>query len=855
MAAVPDVVFIHDNEGQLLEANQLACDCVGYSRDQLLSMSVLDIAQNFNLEEAQFQWCKLEAGQTLTLHWQMQRGDGHEFLAEVHLGLLLLEGQRVYVATVREQSSWQGLQNALRLSEERYQQAARAAQCGIFSDNLVTCQVYWSKEFRNIVGVDTHAMQMASGGVLDFVHPDDQEFVQMAINHARDPSSDGKLDSIHRIIRECDGALRWVQVIGKVVFSVVRGKRRATEINGLLIDITDRMQVKQELLESQQRFELALNASPVTLFEQDAALRYTWHCNSNLGFETAFLMGKTDAEIMDAQAAQVVMELKRGVLLTGMPVRQELAMLRRDGSVAYIDVTLRARRDARGDIIGLMGTGFDVTEARNAKVRLEELNAEMKLRSLEAESVNVIRSRFLSTVSHELRTPLHTLLGYLRLAMLGSEGEVREHLQIAERSGRQLLKQIGDLLSFNRLDKQLGTLQPEAVELRSVIEQIERTGMILAQAGTNRFSLQLDPGLPKIVHMDEYRLMQVLDNLISNACKFTRAGDISLQISRHGSVPDDAQKCRLRFSVQDSGTGMEPKDLDKIFEPFVRLEGNQLSPGLGLGLSIARQWVRAMGSDIEVESTLGQGSRFAFVVDFPEVSQALPADVLNGPHAFTLPPGRVCTLLVVDDVEENRRLLRQVCTQWGCQVAEADGVTQALARLNDGAQTFDAVLVDQWMVGCSGWDLLRQLRQQPRFAAMPVALISASDARRPRDFPAQWSFDLVMGKPLDYQVLVGFVCEVLGLTPRADELSPTPAAAHTARPRTLLASSDLQNFRQLLDLGRVVRIAEWAQDLAHRDHSYHEFSEQVVRLAQAADLFGLERLVQQLDADVRTSTA
>ena len=853
LAAMPDAVFVHDDEGRLVEVNRLACELVGYSRAALLTMMVVDIERKWKLAQLQDQWEKLVPGQSLTMQGQHRHQDGHVFPVELHIGLLAANGPRLYVVSARDMSAMHALQLALRVSEERYQQAARAAQFGIFIDNLLSCHVYWSKEFRAIVGVEMEAMPKLSGSVTEFVYPDDHEFVQMALVHARNPAGDGKLDSVHRIVRRADGVVRWVQVLGKVEFDGTDGQRRAREVSGLLIDITDRMKVKEELQESQQRFELALNAAPIALFEQDTALRYTWHCNANLGFQLDEMMGKTDADFMDAQSAQLLQALKCSVLATGTPVRQDISVLRRDGALVHLDVSLRVRRDASGEVIGIRGTAFDITEARNAKARLEELNAELKLRSLEVESVNLIRSRFLSTVSHELRTPLHTLLGYLRLAMLESHGDVREHLQIVERSGRQLLKQIGDLLSFNRLDKQLGALQPEGVELRVFIEQIERTGLILAQAGANRFCLQIAADLPAIVRLDEYRLMQVLDNLISNACKFTSSGQITLVICREAVPSDDAYRCHLRFEVQDSGLGIALKDQEKIFDPFVRLEGNQFSPGLGLGLSIARQWVRAMGSDIQVVSSPGQGSRFFFVLELPVLSSRAQADSLECVQYCSVLKQRMRTLLVVDDEAENRLLLRHVCEQWGYQVVEAEGVMQALDTLSHGALVIDAILVDQFMVEHSGWDLLRRLRQGSTHAQLPVVLVSASEPRRPDGFPSDLAFDLMLGKPLDYQVLACFLCQSLKLVVCAESDCAWQMAPSTEAPRTVLAVHDLQYFRQLLGMGRVMRIAQWADELAQRDSRYRQFSEQAVRLSKAADLVGLERLAQQVESDVRAA--
>lgn len=267
------------------------------------------------------------------------------------------------------------------------------------------------------------------------------------------------------------------------------------------------------------------------------------------------------------------------------------------------------------------------------KNSLEHLSEAVALRTQElsqalerAEAANRTKTIFLSRMSHELRTPLHNVLGYTALLKRKSTLDSRRHLDVIERSGRHLLYLIDDLLQYAKNDSSPAELRLKPMLLADLCDQLAEHGHLMAQQQNNRLEIECDPDLPVCIEADVQRLRQVMLNLLGNACKYTRNGQVRIGIHNAKSVQDATEEPAWRhllFEVEDTGCGIAGDDVQRIFEPFERLPAMAHQPGLGLGLAIAQQWVGLMGAKIEVESAPGRGSRFSFslrvgVVDEPD---------------------------------------------------------------------------------------------------------------------------------------------------------------------------------------------------------------------------------------------
>ncbi len=471
-----------------------------------------------------------------------------------------------------------------------------------------------------------------------------------------------------------------------------------------------------------------------------------------------------------------------------------------------------------------------------------------------AESANRAKSAFLSVVSHELRTPLHTILGYTQLLQRQLAGEARDKLAIVANNSEQLLRRINDVLDFSRGEAFSVEITLEPVVLADLVKELESSSQLLARRRGNRFEASLGADCPPAVEADEARLLQVLQNLIDNACKYTEGGVVRLTIAPDAgsdAVSPDGQWRRLVFAVEDSGCGIAENDQSLIFEPFKRAGNRQHQPGVGLGLAIARQFARAMGGEIEVASAPGEGSTFRVVLPMrcAAVDQTMPAaapeaaeTVVEAAEAAAPRPIR---LLVADDIPENRKLLEEACRRFGFDIITARDGAEALAACLGAAPPVAAALVDQFMPGQDGWDFLRAVRESPRGRDLPVILISAAAAKRPEGFPEGVDFDHVLLKPLRLDRLLAVLRETLGFD-QVPSAPPPPAGDVPAGPPTPWPPPALlDELRSMHAQGQILAMQRWADRLAAAQPDYAPFCRRVVKLCQAVDLPGLKRLLDQ----------
>ncbi len=461
----------------------------------------------------------------------------------------------------------------------------------------------------------------------------------------------------------------------------------------------------------------------------------------------------------------------------------------------------------------------------------------------EAEAANRSKDQFLANMSHELRTPLHAILGYADLMRGGTlpEPSRREALSTIATSGRHLLSLINDLLDLSRIRSGHLELNPAPVQLDVLFEEIAAMVRVEAQRKGLHFFLDAQSGLAQTVEADGKRLRQILLNLLGNAIKFTESGGVTLAA---GCEAAQQGKVDLHVLVTDTGIGISAGDRTRIFAPFEQAaEGRLQESGAGLGLAITRELARLMGGDVEVESQPGQGSRFRFNVTLPVV-QALQHASPAGRPAIGY-QGRRQTILVVDDHEENRRLLQQLLKPLGFVTLLAGSGEEAVSGTR--ANRPDLVVMDLIMANMDGMTAARAIRRTPGLEGTPIIAASASSTDLARAAEEQGAFVACLRKPFETDLLLDAIQRALNLQWQYEESPPDAAvpiavdagAAVVVPPRTAL--------EELLDLARVgklVRVEQIALELEQRDARYAPFVRRLYALARG---FEEERLVAMLE--------
>jgi signal transduction histidine kinase/DNA-binding response OmpR family regulator len=416
-------------------------------------------------------------------------------------------------------------------------------------------------------------------------------------------------------------------------------------------------------------------------------------------------------------------------------------------------------------------------ELQRHRDHLEELVLE-RTRELQdakerADVANQAKTQFLSSMSHELRTPLNAVLGYAQILQRerGLSELQAQGLNTIQKSGEHLLALITDLLDLAKIEAGKFELLPEPVDLPAFVASIADLIRVKADQKDLVFRCETAADLPARAQFDEKRLRQVLLNLLGNAIKFTDTGMVSL-VARCTRRHDGSAS--IRFEVRDTGIGMDAAQLERIFDPFEQVGHPQRKfGGTGLGLSISRQLVRAMGGDITVSSEPGRGSVFAFEIDVPLSEERIEATLPErGVVGYRGPRKRV---LVVDDVEANRAMLRDLLQPLGFEVCMAangfDGIEQAIAHHPD------AILMDVVMPVMDGLEASRRIRQLPGLERTRIIAISASVAGNAHEAAARAHLDAFLGKPVQHPQLLRLLAELLGLSlihehePEGGELS------------------------------------------------------------------------------------
>ena len=465
----------------------------------------------------------------------------------------------------------------------------------------------------------------------------------------------------------------------------------------------------------------------------------------------------------------------------------------------------------------------------------------------EAEAANRSKDQFLANMSHELRTPLHAILGYADLVRAGAMPEParNEALATIASSGRHLLSLINDLLDLSRIRSGHLELNPAPVQLAALFEEIAAMVRVDAQRKGLDFFLEAPTGLPETVEVDGKRLRQILLNLLGNAIKFTDAGGVTLAVSC--APADEGGKVELRVSVKDTGFGIAAKDTQRIFAPFEQAEeGQKQESGVGLGLAITRELARLMGGEIEVDSQPGRGSQFRFIVKLPVVrTRTDPASPAN-PVAGYLGARR--SILVVDDQEENRRLLQQLLEPLGFRVLLAQSGTDGVASAR--ANRPDLVVMDLRMPGMDGVAASRAIRSNMKNVCIIAASASSTELERAAADPE--TFAACLRKPFQTRDLLDAIQQALALDWRYADAGGVLAV--TARQENVNAVAPpravLEELLELARLGKLVRLEQVALDLEQRDGRYGSFGRQLYQLARG---FEEERLVSILEDCIEAS--
>ncbi len=401
---------------------------------------------------------------------------------------------------------------------------------------------------------------------------------------------------------------------------------------------------------------------------------------------------------------------------------------------------------------------------RDLESRVAQRTAELSAARAEAERANAAKSRFLANMSHELRTPMNAIIGFSHLAQgltLTPEAfrdKALDYFRKIGQAGKTLRELIDGLLDFSKIDAGGLKLECAPFALSSVIDQVVVLhGDTLRQKGL-RLKIRLQPEVPRVLAGDALRLSQVLTNLVSNAIKFTSTGEVEISVMP-ALEPAPPQHLGLRFSVRDTGIGIAPEVLPKLFQAFVQADTSTTRQygGTGLGLVICRELVQLMGGEISVQSEPGKGSIFSFDAVFAETDQQVFVPRGSQPAVVAFSGRHV---LLAEDNEINREIALAMLQQAGLTVTVVDDGEQALQALEK--TRFDLVLMDLQMPVMDGLTATRIIRTQARWRLLPIIAMTANAMAEDQAACLAAGMNGHLAKPVDAAALHARLMEHLG---------------------------------------------------------------------------------------------
>ena len=471
--------------------------------------------------------------------------------------------------------------------------------------------------------------------------------------------------------------------------------------------------------------------------------------------------------------------------------------------------------------------------------RTKDLN-----RALEsAKAASRTKSEFLANMSHEIRTPMNTILGFAQLLEgTVSTPEQKEYLRVIASSGKNLLMLINDILDLSKIEAGRMEIQQVPVNLTQVLHEIAGIYQYLANEKNLTLTVDLDDSLPSVYLLDEIRLRQILINLVGNAIKFTSQGSIRIGLKGKASSKENSS-FDLLLEVADTGKGIPPDQLERIFDAFVQQAGqdNRQHAGTGLGLAITRRLVQLMGGAVKVSSTVGKGSVFS--VELRGIPVAATGEQPSG--EVSKPSGQIrfqpATVLLAEDVSLNRKLVIEFLKGSGVEVVEARNGAEALNLAREIKPA--AIIMDLRMPVMDGYETTQQIKADKRLHSLPVIALTAGGQAEVRERALASGCDAFLLKPVEKDHLLTVLAQFLPTVSddEAPQAGPTTESGAENRAGVALSPAQREKISQIVKELETEYMQRWEQLRQHMViDEINSFGEAVAILGRETQLAGLK---------------
>jgi PAS domain S-box-containing protein len=541
-------------------------------------------------------------------------------------------------------------------------------------------------------------------------------------------------------------------------------------------DITERKEIEMQI----SKLNKAIEQSPVAIIitDTDANITYASSAIEEMtGYQKHELLGKNIGILKSEKNREGLYNEIWEAIKSGLNWDGELINKKKNGKSYWANMSITPLYESGNQITGYLAVKQDITEKKRNEQEILELNSSLE-RKVEdrtnqlkkaneelvkardaAEEANKAKSLFLANMSHEIRTPLNSIIGFSEL-LFNSSIDEKKRSQVASirNSGRSLLNIINDILDLSKVEAGKIIIEAEPLNVLKVVSEV---GNIFSQKATEKkldLILEQETALTTPLMLDETRLRQILFNLVGNAIKFTQKGSVSVFIHHEEK---DNNLVDLRIRVTDTGIGIPGDQLSAIFDPFVQQKGqlNKTYGGTGLGLAISRRMAEAMGGEISVKSVTGKGSEFTIYLKNVAKAVTQREEKENNPLYYSTIRFDKKTILIVDDIYDNRIMLLDTLEDTGARLLEAENGAEAVQLAK--TKKPDIILMDIRMPVMDGLEACRIIKNTPETAGIPCIAVSASiNLGKPgKDIPE--NFDDNLMKPVAFDQLFDMLSRFL----------------------------------------------------------------------------------------------
>jgi PAS domain S-box-containing protein len=820
--SITDGVELVSMDGRVVDMNRVGYERMGYTKEEVVGKPIADLSTPEHASKVGERIEQIAKSGHATFETARVCKDASIIPLEVNSRTVEIDGQKIFLGISRDITE-RKREDATRAELAAIVESSSDAIIGKTLDGIITS---WNRSAETIYGYS--APEVIGKPITLLAHPSSHAEIHEFLERIRDGAEVVNYETER--IRKDGTPIR----IALTLSPIKDASGNIKGVSTIARDITDKKRMEDEVRQASiyNRSLIEASLDPLVTISPEGKIT-----DVNEGSIKA--TGVRREELIGTDFSDYFTEPEKAragylqVLSRGHVTDYPLTIRHRDGKLADVLYNASVYRNESGKVLGVFAAARDVTEQKAAqeelrryKDHLEEVvqtrTADLVLARNAAEAANRAKSVFLANMSHELRTPLNAILGFSNLmrkdASLGHE--LREDLDIINRSGEHLLTLINDVLEMAKIEAGRVELEDSPIDLGGLLRDVSDMMHVRAQEKGLQLLVDQSSEFPRYIKGDAARLRQILINLIGNAVKFTEQGGITLRL---GVINNTTQ--HLLIVVEDTGIGIKPEDQKKLFEPFVQLGESAMQQGTGLGLTITRQYVQLMGGTISFESTPGKGSIFQVELPLEKLEArdvAVPESVAVRDVTGLAPDQPEYRILIVEDQLENQMLLTQLMKSVGFMVKVAENGARAVEIFQSWQPHL--IWMDRRMPVMDGMEATRLIRKLPGGKSVKIVAVTASAFKEQREEMLSCGMDDFVRKPYRFNEIYESLTRQLGVKYiYADAAATEPSSDVTLTPEMLeVLPSDLrQELRDALESLEGERISAAIQQVPAYDAKLH----------------------------------